>query len=465
MSDSERALKERVAFFEKAVRNRRVSQLSAILIGLVIVVCLLYSDFAIVPHLGTATSIIMAILTPFIIVLVARFIWAPWDVCWLFMIKPNYYKILTRGGKRIGVFSDEVDFNDKWEPIPKGSQDNAFHSTRGLGMHINWGWPFTQVYEEKVEYKRWYVSLQRAILKRELMTQFSLMVFPHYAEVIGAKDAKKADVDMGITPMLRVTNVEKAHFRETTSWIEITTDLFVGGMNSFIQTHTTEQIRSAPDAGKDLYDNMPSPNPGWDQLVKMIEDTYGITTESISRNFFRGEDEEVEEAMRAMAIAEFRRDAKLIDGDADRKVLSMTTIGAALDMLVMALVTTEDIPEKQAETIKETRNELVSLRKDKPEEFEKKYGQLWRECLDIVQRDVTKKGGVLADMRTPDSTDGDGVGSMQKLILTSNLIGPRNQKSTEPDNSGKTTARNSKKKRDNDILKDAGFDLLDEDEE
>lgn len=445
-TDEVKALEEKKAFFDAKIKERRNNQYAAIIKGSLIIVSVLLFDCFIAPLLGLIWMIIGVAILLVAVPLIIRFVWAPWDVCWVSVVKPNYCKVLVRGGELIRPIANGISFTEEWEPVSSNHPNAVFIDKSFWGVHIIKNWPFTQVYEDRMEYRRYNENLKSAPLKRELMVEFTLVVYPYYVEVLDAKDAKKADVRMGISWMARMSNVKKALFAEATSMIDVCTPLIVGGMSSFIQNHTVEQIRSLVDVGRTLYEEMPSPrptnlqSPSGENLVEMMNSKYGMITESVSKIFFKGDNEEVEEAMNAKALAGFRRDAKLVDADAASRVLSMSTTGAAIDMLAQTVVHLDyvddneeegekrDPEEERKKALLKARNYLTDLKKDHPDEFKKKYGEQWEECLDLVRRDMAIKGESFSDARTPDSKGSNG--DALSLLLTAEMVGNRKSKSS-----------------------------------
>jgi hypothetical protein len=436
LADDQKALEEKRTFFDAKRKERRQNQHSAIKNGWIIILSVLLFDLFIAPLLGwQATMIGIAVLLA-VAILVPRFIWAPWDVCWVSVVKPNYFKVLVRGGDLIRPIANGIAFTeDKWVPVSPDHPDAVFFDKSILGVHIIKGWPFTQVHEAEMEYKRYYEHLKAAPLKRELMVEFTLMIYPYYIELLDAKDANKGDVRMGVSWMAKMTGIKDALFAEATSMIDVCTPLIQGGMGSFISVHTVEQIRALRDVGRALFEEMPNPEPNSnDNLIKMIEKVYGMETKSISKIFFKGDNEEVEEAMNAKALAGFRRDAKLIDADAASRSLSITTIGAVIEAMAQSIVKFEyisdnqsenevkkDIEEERKKALIEAKNHLTAMRRDEPENFEKQYGKQWEECLDLVKRDMAIKGNSFSDARTPD-VKGGGVDPLS-LFLTAEIVG------------------------------------------
>jgi hypothetical protein len=475
-----KALEEKKAFFDVERKKRRQNQYSSIRNGWMIIVAVALFDYFVAPLFGAIAMVIGWFAFATITILVIRFIWAPWDVCWVALVKPRYYKILVRGGNLIRPIANGIAFTEEWwEPVDPSHKKAKFFDRSLWGVHIIKTWPFAQVYEEEVEYKRYYDRLERGVLKRELMTQFTLMVYPHYIEVVDAKDAKKADVRMGITWITRVTSIIKAHFKEATTWIDVTTPLIKGGMKSFIQNSTVEKIRALDDVGKTLFEEMLSPKkelnnkmvdpliPGG-PLVRMIEDSYGIKTESISMNLFKGDNPEVEEAITAQSLADFRRDAQLIYADADAKSLAERTMGAAITMLAKTIVKIMDTDEEQKKALNEAKNFLTSLKRDSPEDFEKIYGKRFDQCIDFVTRNMSIEGGSLIDARTPDAK-GETASLMSTLVVSGLLSRNREngsgatKKQTKDVSGGDESGVDPKKRKK--LLREAGFlDEIDEED-
>jgi hypothetical protein len=481
VNDDSKALEEKRVFFDAKIKERRKNQHGAITTGFLILASVLIYDFFAITLLGAIAIIIGVILSIIIPPLVVRFVWAPWDVCWVSIVKPNCFKVLTRGGDLRRPIANNIAFTDKWEPVKPDHSDAIFFDESLWGVHIISNWPFTQVDEKKMEYRRYDERLKSAPLKRELMVEFTLMVYPYYVEILDAKDANKADVRMGISWMARMTNIKQALYGEATSMIDVCAPLIKGGMGSFIQNHTVEQIRSLQDVGRSLFEEMPSPRPialqdQSETLIEMIKSQYGMKTESISKIFFKGDNEQVEEAINAKAIEGFRRDAKLVNADAESRSLSITTIGAAIDMLAQTIVTIDFIEDNEEEgerrdpeeerkrALLKAKNYLAIMRKEQPEEFKKWYGEEWERCVDIVTRDmIVKKGGIVADLRTPNATGS--VADMQSLILTSNLVGSKAGGATKSSDSNKKAQSEDNRKKEFKTLKEAGFDIDDDEDE
>jgi hypothetical protein len=89
-------------------------------------------------------------------------------------------------------------------------------------------------------------------------------------------------------------------------------------------------------------------------------------------------------------------------------------------MLVQLVAPIKLDPQEQQNQYLETENEIKRLIKDEPEEFKRKYGEVFNRCLDFVQRKMALEAGSLVDVRSPDSKGG--VPDLLTVITTAKML-------------------------------------------
>jgi hypothetical protein len=119
-------------------------------------------------------------------------------------------------------------------------------------------------------------------------------------------------------------------------------------------------------------------------------------------------DEEYSRATLRAIIAQKNAEAIKVEAGAEAFKRSTETMGLVLSML--------------ARLTGEKEEDLSSLLKNQPEDFEKKYGKKFAECLDLVQRAMALEKGKFADIRTPDIKGGGTTADLISVVLAAKLL-------------------------------------------
>lgn len=439
-------------FFEAEAKKVKQAQYGAITKGWAIVIFVaLFGCFIVTSFLGSIVGIIFEIFfIPVTFFLMMYFVWGPQDVCWASFPREGYTKGVLIGNhlrRFIGVPNGK-GYDDEWNII---EEDDPYVSEKNkeftpLGMHTFW-WPFEKIYQEKTEWERWYPNLKKALPRRELLREFTLLPYPYYVEVAEAEDLNRLGVNLYTNVVMRIINPKKALFRQATTWIDIIKPLLQGGYVSYVKATTFQDMlgKGVKDLGAELLLNMPSSNPN--KLLKdMIEEVYGIRIESISVLDIVGSDKDEQNAIKAKAVAKLNRDADLIKAGTKAQSGAIDTIGKIIKMLAQMSSETVSIGKDQDQQTKwdEAENKLKTMMITDPVLFEKTYGKQFSICVDLLQRQMALEKGKFADIRTPDNKGGSSSDALT-VLLASRLIDTGSGGGSE--NSG---TEKSKKKKAND---------------
>ena len=394
-------------------------QTTAFFKGWIIVAAVWLLDYLFVSTRGLIGIIIAIVIFIVIFLLVLYFIWAPQDVCWGCSIREGYTKALVFSGGKLYKFlmgRKGKAYDEEYNVVDVKDDKAKYKDKSLLGLHINPLWPFTRVYMEDTEWKRYYPNLKKALPRKEVLRQFSLVPYPYYIDVLNAEDKNRTGIDLLTTVIMEIQNPERALFKETTQWINIVTPLIQGGYVSFIKQHTINEMLGKEDLGMLILKEMPNPNPitpsnehglPGDNLAEMILKVYGVKIVNISIIDFAGADKEMQKAMNAKAKAQLNREAKLIDADAEAQSRAIET----MDLIVYML----------ARTLGKTKDQVCAELQDDPKKFIEKYGTQYNDCLDMVRREMAIKGRSFYDLRTPDAS-GKEMGNLLNILLAAKLV-------------------------------------------
>lgn len=222
---------------------------------------------------------------------------------------------------------------------------------------------------------------------------------------------------------MRIINPKKALFKQATTWIDIVKPRLQGGYVSYIKGTTFQEMlgKGVKDLGADLLSKMPGSSPNRLLKDELIED-YGVEIVSISVLDIVGSDKDEQDAIKAKAVAKLNRDADLIRAGTKAQSGAIDSIGKVIKMLAQMVAETVPIgsDEDQQSKWDAAENMLKKRMKDDPELFEKTYGQQFKTCVDILQRQMALEKGKFADIRTPDAKGS--TGDLMAIITASKFI-------------------------------------------
>jgi regulator of protease activity HflC (stomatin/prohibitin superfamily) len=413
-------------FFEaknkEALQNQWMSIIQGFFIlGLVVI----FDYFVLFSYFGIVGILAGLLLAPTAFFLVMYFIWGKQDVGWACFPREGYTKPILIGNQLLGFagLPSGKAFTDDWDVVeatnPKASSKNK--DINFWGMHIIPLWPFAKVYWEKTEWERWYPNQKKAVPRRELLREFTLLPYPYYVKVTDAEDQNRLQVTIESIVVMKIVNPKKALFRQATTWIDIIKPLIQGGYISYIKGTTFQAIlQSKKDVGSDLLKGMQSPEDTYRCLKDMILDVYGIEIESISVLDVAGSDEEEQKAINAMAVAKLNRSAALINADSYAQKSAIETTGYAIKMLAQMIAKNVSEGEDQGNEWREAENRLKIMLEKEPAKFELQYGEKFKQCIDFVHRRMALDKGKFVDIRTPDSKGS--TGDLMSMIMASKLV-------------------------------------------
>jgi len=356
------------------------------------------------------------------------FVWGPADIGWASFPREGYTKPLLSGNELSGfigcpkgkAFTEEWDVVDADHPDATERKDIVI-----LGMHIIPSWPFSKVYWEKTEWERYYPNLKKALPRRELLKEFTLLPYPYYIEIMDAEDLNRLGVTLITNVVMEIVNPKKALFRQATTWIDIIKPIIQGGYVTYVKGTTfQEMLTKKKDIGGELLQYMEDPSGQYDTLAEMIEKVYGIRIESISVLDIVGSDKDEQDAIKAKAIAGLKREASLIDADAKSRGSAIATMGKAFKMMTQMMAQVKITEEEQQAEYVAAENRLKIRLRDDPKGFEEDYGVIFKKCLDLVQRDMALEKDSFLDVRSPDSK-GTGTADLLSILATSDMLNNR----------------------------------------
>ncbi|MFA5431505.1 MAG: hypothetical protein WC319_01320 [Candidatus Paceibacterota bacterium] len=415
-------------FFDEQVENARREQRKAFRKGWFVLICVLFVEFFFFPRWGIFSLILEAVIFSAIFFLVMYFVWGPADIGWASFPREGYTKPLLSGNELSGfigcpkgkAFTEEWDVVDADHPDATERKDIVI-----LGMHIIPSWPFSKVYWEKTEWERYYPNLKKALPRRELLKEFTLLPYPYYIEIMDAEDLNRLGVTLITNVVMEIVNPKKALFRQATTWIDIIKPIIQGGYVTYVKGTTfQEMLTKKKDIGGELLQYMEDPSGQYDTLAEMIEKVYGIRIESISVLDIVGSDKDEQDAIKAKAIAGLKREASLIDADAKSRGSAIATMGKAFKMMTQMMAQVKITEEEQQAEYVAAENRLKIRLRDDPKGFEEDYGVIFKKCLDLVQRDMALEKDSFLDVRSPDSK-GTGTADLLSILATSDMLNNR----------------------------------------
>ncbi|MCK9445806.1 hypothetical protein M0Q50_02810 [bacterium] len=397
------ALKNR--FFELETRKAERAQVWGFIKGLVLLAIMVYVELWFFSSWGWLPGLIKYPVIAFTFFLVQFFIWAPLDVGWGSLPREGFVKVKIIGNKFNGIIGGITGkvFSEDWNVVEPDYPDIRENDFVILGMHVIWGWPFTKIYWQKTEWERWYPAIKKAVIKRELLKEFTVLPYPYYISVSDAEDQNRLKVTLETNVEAEMVNPKKALMRQATTWIDLVKPRIQGGYINFIRGSTFQSLLlNKDDLGK-LLMQMPFPDPKYETFVAMIEDVYGIRIKSISVLDISGSDEDEQRAIKAKAIAQLQKEADLITANAFAQTSVIRGMDTIMDGVVHAAADRKATEAEQLIEDMRVENEIKALIRDNPAEFERKYGEIFRHCLDLLKRRMSIDDGSFAEVRTPDS--------------------------------------------------------------
>ncbi len=414
-------------FFAAEINKMKQAKVSAGIKGLAILGIVLIAEHFLLLNwglLGYAIKIISILVTP---LLLMYFVWGREDIFFGCFPREGFTKAVLIGNELKGFLGcpSGKAFTKDWDVV-NGDDKNAVVNKSFYGMYVVWPWPLANIYYEKTEWQRWYPTIKTATVRRELLREFTLLPYPYYIEVVDAEDANRLGVTLYTNVVMRIVNPKKALFKQATTWIDIVKPIIQGGYVSYIKNTTFQKMigkeGDKKDLGRELLKEMESPvgEDKYDSLAEMIEDVYGIKIESISVLDIIGSDQDEQNAIKAKAIAELNKDAALVNAEASSQSLIVTTTAFAFKSISRSIAGRFSKPEEQEAANIKAENEVKELYKNNPDEFEKKYGEQFRMCIDFAQRKMALDKGRLIEIRNPDSKKGSG--DLMSVMALSSMI-------------------------------------------
>lgn len=391
--------------FETLRREEESKQFRAFIFGLFIFGFIVLFEFLFL--YGWLSTIVKIITIPIAFFLVQYFIWSPKDTGWGACPEEGYTKAVMHGNQFagfIGLPSGKA-FTKDWDVVnydhPEACNRNDFSI---MGMHLIFKWPFAKIYWKETEWERWYPTTKTAVIRREILRQFSLLPYPHYIETEDAEDKKRMKLRVKKNVVMRLTNPKKALFQVTTSWIDVVKPIVQAGCTSYIKRYSLkEMLSNKNDLGNELLKNMPDPEGKYGSLVEMIEAVYGVKIESISVLDISGSDQDEQDAIKAMAIAELEKEATLIKSSAIALSSVIEGVDAVFTAVVHALADKKDDQKEQQTEYIRIENQIKEIARNDAAEFQKKYGYLFEKCFAFIYKKMVLKDGKVVEITTPDS--------------------------------------------------------------
>jgi hypothetical protein len=380
--------------------------------------------------------------------LVLWFIWAPSMIIGIF-IPEGCCVIITRGQEGGQFVKAMIKYrgytiNDNFEIIGGSEDDNetGFWNKSHLGMNF-YLWPFDRVYAYTLEWKQ-FTHDEKVVKRKELLYRVLLKPYIYYIDIRKAEDKDKVPQKMGIIAEMRVTNIYKAIFR-IQNWYRAVSNLIIGDLRDFIRTKSYEELINSQ--GTSLNEMI------WDQrinisggLAEKIEEKYGIEIIKLTVVEIGPDDEEYSRSTLRAIIAQKNQDAIKIE--AGSVVIKRSAESMGLIMKTFAL----SVGKSEAEVASDYDND--------PAGFEEKYGKRFAECVDLVQREMALSKGRFIDVRT-DAAGIKGGDPLLALIAANSLMSNQfNRESSGQKISGENQERKKAKS-----LKEAGFDIDDDEDE
>ncbi|MFA5071826.1 MAG: SPFH domain-containing protein [Candidatus Pacearchaeota archaeon] len=411
---------------------KKVDQTGPAFIGLSVLSLLIVCCIFVLPHfVGILGTIILSlIIIPIAAFLVLWFGLAPSMVIGTFI--PEGYCIMITRGQEKGEFVKAMikwkghAINNNYDIVEMKSGEeemdfSGFWDRSHFGMNFYF-WPFDKVYSYDLEWKQ-FSHDEKVINKSEHLYYVLLKPYVYYIDIKNAEDKTKVPQNMGIVAEMRVVNPYKATFM-IQNWYRAVSNLIIGDLRDFIRNKSYEELIN-PESGKSSLNEMI-----WDQitkngLAKNIEDKYGVRIIKLTVVEIGPADDEYSRATLRKIIAEKNQEAIKVEAQSEAYKRSTETMGLATRMFL-------DHTKMEEETMKD-------LLLDNPEEFNRKYGEIFNKCLDLVQREMALAKGRFIDIRT-DAAGVKGGDSLLALIAANSML--NNQSSS-------TGGKSVSKKKDN----------------
>lgn len=413
-------------------KGKKVDQTGPVFIGLTVLSALIFCCIFVLPHFigGLGAIILSLIIIPIVAFIVLWFGLAPSMVIGTFI--PEGYCIMITRGQEKGEFVKAMikwkghAINSNYDIVKMKPEEDEmdfvdFWGRSHLGMNFYF-WPFDKVYSYDLEWKQ-FSHDEKVINKSEHLYYVLLKPYVYYIDIKNAEDKTKVPQNMGIVAEMMVVNPYKATFM-IQNWYRAVSNLIIGDLRDFIRNKSYEELIN-PESGKSSLNEMI-----WDQitkngLAKDIEDKYGVRIIKLTVVEIGPADEEYARATLRRIIAEKNQEAIKVEAQSEAFKRSTETMGLVTEMFLSRTKMTQD--------------QLASHLSEDPENFEKKYGRIFTECIDFVQREMAINKGRFIDIRT-DAAGVKGGDSLLALIAANSML--NNQSSS-------TGGKSVSKKKDN----------------
>jgi regulator of protease activity HflC (stomatin/prohibitin superfamily) len=376
---------------------------------------------------GIAGGIIGAIIVLVSFFLVLYFIWAPSDVFGTFP-EEGYATIIVRGlGFRKAFLKIKgKGLDNNWEVIDSSVSTKKQKEYMGMVVFF---WPFDRLYVYK---QRWikYTEKEKSVDKEEVLRGALLKSYVYFIGLTGAEDLNNMPIDIGMAVEMKMVNPYKALF-VIQNWYR--------GIANFIQGEIRNEIRKY--GYSDLISLKKSQNQG-DSLDKIfqshissfyndIKERFGIEIVNLKVVQLSPSDKEFIVASTRKTIAEFNKEATIVNADAQRYKRTAETIGPVIDMLKERTGLTEAQIQEQM--------------RDFPKEFQEKYGDVIKNALELVKIQIAGDKYVKIETSAGGS---EGSNPLLELIALSQVLmsgkqggSKTNPQESSPSDEGKTKTK------------------------
>ncbi|MFA5755307.1 MAG: SPFH domain-containing protein [Candidatus Paceibacterota bacterium] len=338
-----------------------------------------------------------------IILFVLYFIWAPNQVFGCFP-EEGHAVIIVEGSSFHHAYIRYEGKKLIVNNVVKG-EDSKQHITF-LGMYLLPLWPFRRVYKYRQRWSKLNKEGKKE-LREEVLWQVLLMKYVYFIEVVKVETKNKVPINLGIAIEAEIINPYKAMFIAK-DWVHAMESWIEDKARDFVRTESYEDIIAKDDLAIKITYHCAG-------IVERMEKVYGVKITKIAVISVAPADERYAKATLDKIISEKRKEAVIVDAEAEAQKIGLETIGSVFSML----------SQSTGESEKDIKNLLLT----KPEEFNKVYGKILPEAISIMKMMVAIRGGAYTEIVIPEGSQGSMANLMATMVAANKISENNNKKS------------------------------------
>jgi len=413
---------------DKEMEEKFATEKKTFLKGLFIIAGFAIIAIILALFVGIAGGIIGIIIILIATFIVLYFIWAPNDVFGTFP-EEGFAIILVEGMgfKKLFLKFKDFGFDLNWNIVKES--DKKIHQKEIKGMCF-FLWPFQRRYVYRLKWTK-YSEKGESISKQEVLKSVLVKSYVYFVGISSAEDHSLMPINIGLAVEMRIINPVKAIYK-IQNWYGSAANFIQGGVRDEIRKrdyiewiNLSESISLGDYFEKEMKDS----------TIEKIREDFGVEVVKIKVVQIEPSDKRYIEASTRKKLAEFEKEAIVVEADAEKIKRTTEAIGPIIDSI--------------SEMTGQSKTEVQSQWKDDPENFEKKYEKSIIRINDLLKAQIA--GDKYIKIET--SAGGkEGGNPLLELIALSQIISQQVSKNQNP-----SQTENKKKRSGKEVMEDLGY--------